>query len=280
MDGDPRPETQSILLWVSGIVIGALVLVALIPVVREVTDPLVPGLQPVDVILLSQEKDGTIEYKETSMDLATVRALGFDLQLPREDPVETFKPVQALKERDLLYQDQVAERLERFCRTHGDACTEFDRYYLGFADVTAFLPFGDGREELIVNAIDADGNLSENGRLFDTFDSADLVDLCKLVIRSVTSIRDEQMDRFRSWRDEMGRVRFPGQRPWQVVVRGSAKIVNQTLDLVQAVAILAFKNRVDRAVKPIVLNPSSAFTLRPYVDRRRGVLRSITTPFG
>ena len=278
-DDGIRDETQKVWIWVAGILIGALVLIAIFPVVREVTDPLLPAPTPVNVVLLTQEENGSIEYKETQMDLATVRALGFELEMPREEPVETFMAVKKLMERDLLYQTHVAERIERFCRQNGNVCTEFDRYYLGYKDAESFVPFGDNREELIINAIDAEGNLTEKGRVFDTFDSAELVDLCRLVMRSVTGIRDEQMDQFRVWRDAMGSVRVVGKRPWQILFRGSAKIVNETIDLVQAVAILAFRNRVQRTVKPIVLNPSSTFTLRPYVERKRGVVRSITRPF-
>lgn len=279
IDDGFRDETQKVWIWVAGIIIGALVLIAVFPAVRQVTDPLLPAPTPVDVILLSQEEDGAIEYKETQMDLATVRALGFDLEMPREETTETFMAVKKLRERDLLYQTHVAERIERFCRQNGEVCTEFDRYYLGYKDANSFLPFGDNREELIVNTIDADGNLTEKGRVFDTFDSAELVELCRLVIRSVTSIRDEQMDQFRTWRDAMGSVRVVGKRPWQITFRGTAQIVNQNIDLVKAVAILAFRNRVRRTVKPIVLNPSSSFTLRPYVDRKRGVVQTITRPF-
>lgn len=262
--------------WSGAIVFGVLVLTALFPVVREATDPLLARMEPdVDVWVLRPLDDGTVDLFEEKMKPSRLKASGF--WFPKNPTgVEPFLGMKQIKSRDLLYTDQAYRRLNNFCRSIGrEACTEVERFYLGYTTATPFLTFSPVREQIVMECLNPDGTLTGRGSLYDMYDPNQVRTLAKLVLQSMANLNEGDIQRYNMEANEMDRVKIVAKRPLQITYRDMARVVNQDIDLIQALALLGFRNRVQKKEIPIVLDPSGSFTLKSYVDRKRGVISKV-----
>lgn len=262
--------------WSGAIVFGILIITALFPVVREATDPTLARQEPdVDVWVLRPLEDGTVDLFEEKMKPSTLKASGF--WFPKNPTgVEPFLGMKQIKSRDLLYTDQAYRRLNNFCRTIGsEACTEVERFYLGYTTATPFLTFSPAREQIVMECLNPDGTLTKKGSLYDMYEADQVRALAKLVLQSMANLNEGDIQRYKMEAGEMDRVKIVAKRPLQITYRDMARVVNQDIDLIQALALLGFRNRVQKKEIPIVLDPAGKFTLKSYVDRKRGVISKV-----
>lgn len=267
------PWLQSPFAWSLAILSGMLILIILWPMVRRATDPVFREEEKIECFVLRPYGEGLVELATERVHPLTLQSWGYAFEhVPLA--AEGFLSAYRLKSRDLLYTDEAARRLERFCQRTEEgqrACTDFERYYLGFRKPTAFLTFAPHRETLVMRALTRDGALTEDARVFDTYDPDDVRALLQTVLDSMRALTGEELEYFRDHREEMGRVRIAQTRPLQLVYRDAGRIVNRDLDLVQGVSLLAFRHRVRGSKTPLLLDPEASFSLEPYVRRKRGV---------